>query len=189
KKNKPIRKDFSSLTLTNRPTLGKNEAPIKIVEFLDFNCPYCKKFSLEVFPKIKEEYISKGLVQVIFKNFPLTLYSQKLALASECAFEQGKFWEFHDLIFKSEKEMNDQEIKDLVKKINLEFEQFNSCFDSQKYLNEIGKDLEEGTGVGVRGTPTFFVNKIFLPRFQSYEEFKKILDNEIQKMNKGGNQP
>jgi len=182
------KKDISSLTLTNRPTLGPNNAPVKVIEFMDFTCGYCKNFSLNVLPKIKQEYISLGLVQLIFKNFPLNIYSQKLALAGQCAFEQNKFWEFYDIVFKKEERMTDEQIKDLAKNLNLNIQQFNDCFDSQKYLKEIEQDIQEGVSVGVNGTPSFFINKTFLNGNQGYDQFKNVIDSEIQKMANAQNQ-
>jgi len=175
------KKDISSVNLSNRPTLGPNNAPVKIVEFLDFTCPHCKNFSLNILPKIKKDYVSTGLVQVIFKNFPLNVYSQKLALAGQCAFEQNKFWEFYDFIFTKENKMTDEEIKNVAKTLNLNVQQFNECFDSQKYLKEIEEDLQDGISVGVNGTPSFFINKKALKGEQNYEQFKNAIDSEVQK--------
>jgi protein-disulfide isomerase len=175
------KKDISSVNLSNRPTLGPNNAPVKIVEFLDFTCPHCKNFSLNILPKIKKDYVSTGLVQIIFKNFPLNVYSQKLALAGQCAFEQNKFWEFYDFIFTKENKMTDEEIKNVAKNLNLNVQQFSECFDSQKYLKEIEEDLQDGISVGVNGTPSFFINKKALKGGQNYEQFKNAIDSEVQK--------
>lgn len=182
KKMAEQRKDISSITLIRQPTIGSENAPVKIVEFLDFTCAYCKKFSQEVFPKIKQEYVDKGKVQFIFKNFPLNTVSQKLALAGECAFDQGKFWEFYELIYSQPSaSLSDEQIKSLVQSIGIDQKKFNECFDSQKYLQEIENDFQEGVAVGVNGTPAFFVNKKSVPGFKSFDDFKTIIENELNK--------
>lgn len=166
---------------------GSASAPITLVEFSDFQCPYCGKFWKDTLPQIEENYVKTGKVKLVYRDFPLPFHpqAQPAALASECAHEQGKFWEMHDAIFENQKEWAGQEgagdfFKAYGKKIGLNGKQFDECMKSKKYASEVMKDVVDGSAVGVGGTPGFFVNGKAISGALPYENFfKPIFDAEL----------
>ena len=144
--------------------LGNPNAPVTIVEFSDFQCPYCGKFWKETYPQIKSQYIDTGKVKLVYRDFPLSIHemAQTYAEASECAHEQGKFWEMHDRIFGDQQTgstlITSDGLKKIAKEIGLKETQLNACLDTHKYTEEVKKDGSDGEVAGVTGTPTFFIN-------------------------------
>ncbi len=135
------------------PPKGNPDSEIVIIEFSDFQCPACKA-GLPVIKEILEE----NDVGFYYRNFPIHKNSAIAAEAAECANEQGMFWEYHDVLFENQDKLDEESLKKYALDIQLDAEQFNSCFDSEKYKNTVLQDLSEGKSLGVRGTPTFFVN-------------------------------
>lgn len=143
----------------------------------------------ETFPKIKSEYIDKGLVRYQFVNVPLRSIhpvAQKAAEAALCAGKQGKFWEMHDMLFESQQEWSRSSsplglFQDYASRLGLKESEFNSCLRSGETATQIEDDLAEAIQRGVRATPTFFINGRKLEGAYPYEVFKKILDEELQK--------
>ncbi len=172
--------DFEDESVT---TLGSPDAPVTIVEFSDFQCPYCERFYTQTFAQLKENYIDTGKVRFVFKDFPLSFHDKATpaALAAECAGEQDKYWDMHDKLFGEQQRWvesgnpNDA-FKEFAKELGLDADQFAECLDSQKYLNEIQADMQEGIAAGVQGTPAFFVNDQFLSGAQPYQVFQKTID-------------
>ena len=154
---------------------GDFNAPITLVEFSDFECPFCQRH-LPTLQKILTDYPQK--VRLVYKQFPLSLHpnSQKAAEASECAAEQGKFWEYHDQLFQNQTVFSADNFKKWAGELNLNQTQFNNCLDSNKYYQKVQDDLQEGVSKGVRGTPTTFINGQSLVGAQPYETFKEIID-------------
>ncbi|MBU0530461.1 MAG: DsbA family protein [Candidatus Aenigmatarchaeota archaeon] len=166
----------------NDPMKGDANAPITIVEFSDFQCPFCSRFYTDAYPRIIQEYVDTGKAKIVYRDFPLTSLhpqAQPAAEASECANEQGMFWEFHDKIFENQGSMSPEAYKQWAADIGLNTEQFNSCFDSGKYRSEVQKDLADGQAAGVSGTPTFFINGQKLVGAQPFEAFKAVIDNSL----------
>lgn len=170
--------------------LGNPDAPVTIVEFGDYQCPFCGRFFSEVEPKIRDEYIKTGKAKMVYRDFAfLGPESQAAALASQCAAEQGKFWAYHDELYKAEVadgvehngNLSAVFLKSLAGKLGLESVKFNSCFDSQKYKSEIQKDYEDGVNAGVRGTPTTFVNGELISGAASYLTFKNLIEEALLK--------
>lgn len=167
--------------------LGDSNAPISVVEFSDFQCPFCAKFGAMIFPLIDENYIKTGKVKFVYRDFPLDSHPNAgpMALAGECADEQGKFREMHDIIFERQNEWSPSEkintvIKEYGKKIGLNEKQFNECVSSKKYAGEIKKDLIDGASNGVSGTPSFFINGKPLSGAMPFDTvFKPIFDAEL----------
>ena len=149
------------------PIRGNSDAKFTIVEFSDFQCPFCAKFHSETLPLLMENYIDNGKVNLVFRDFPIESIhpnSVPAAHASECADDQGKFWEMHDRIFENQRNWQNVEVLqslDLFKKyaveIGVDGEEFDSCMSSAKHIDEIRKDLQDGQDYGVTGTPGFFV--------------------------------
>lgn len=172
------------------PLNGDNNAKITIVEFSDFQCPYCKRFFDEAFKQIKDEYIKNGKVQLAFRQFPLPFHqnAQKAAEASECANEQNKFWDFHDLLFKNQDTWSGQSASDAATSFNsyaqqlgLDSTQFISCLESSKYKQKVADDVSAGQKAGVSGTPSFVINGQLVVGAQPYSSFKTVLDQELSK--------
>lgn len=165
--------------------LGDPKAPVTIVEFGDYQCPFCGRFFQTTEQELRSEYIKSGKVKMIYRDFAfLGPESQSAALASQCAAEQGKFWAYHDKIFEAEiadgKEHNgnlsNAFLKSLASSLGLDSAEFNSCLDSQKYKDEIQKDYNDGLAAGVQGTPTTFVNGELVSGAVSYETLKTLIE-------------
>src|SRR3989338_1605956 len=142
----------------NEPHLGDISAKARIVEFGDFECPYCEQ-SFPIVREILQQY--QGKIYFVFRDFPLTdIHSHALpaAEAAACAAEQGKFWEMHDKLFLNQANLEDADLRKYAQAIGLNTAQFNSCFKANKYLSDINQDVNDGLGFGVRATPTFFIN-------------------------------
>lgn len=164
----------------NDVSKGPKDAKVTIIEFSDFQCPYCQK-AKETVDEIMKEYADK--VRLVFKHFPLQFHSnaQKAAEAAECANDQGKFWEMHDYMFANQDKLGVADLKKIAKNLGLNASDFDGCLDSGKYESKIKKDIETGTSFGVGGTPAFFINDQFLSGAVPIENFKKIIDAELAK--------
>ena len=164
------------------PSIGNDNAPVTIVEFSDFQCPYCGRFRTQTFDQIKTQYIDTGKVRFVYRDFPLSSIhpmAQKSAEASECADEQEKFWEYHDAIFANQATLSIDNLKKLAKDLELNENKFNSCLDSGKYEDEVKKDLNDGANLGVRGTPYFAVGNQVLEGAYPFDAFKQAIDSQL----------
>ena len=145
----------------NDPVLGSEDAKISIVEFSDFQCPFCEKaFSGAVTELKSSSYFTDGEVNLIYKQFPLTSihpYAQKAAEASVCADDQGKFWEYHDLLFANQESLDEPSLKFYAQKLGLDSAAFNSCLDGDEKESEIKKESQQAVDAGGQGTPYFVV--------------------------------
>lgn len=161
------------------PFLGNPDAPVVMVEFSDFQCPFCARFWSQTLPEIKEKYIKTGKVRFVYRDFPISSIhsnAQKASEAGECADEQGKFWEYHDLIFSRQAQMSVANYKRWAAELKLDTARFNACLDSGTYADEVAKDFADGQAAGVSGTPTFFINGQRLVGALPFEQFKTMLD-------------
>ncbi len=165
------------------PTKGDPKAPITIVEFSDFQCPFCGQWFKNAYSQINENYIKKGTVKLVYRHFPLSFHPQAnpAANAAECANEQGKFWEMHDRIFTNQEQLSPENYKAWAKEFGLDTTKFNSCYDTKKYDSKVTADFAEGSGVGVSGTPSFFVNGTLIVGAQGYDAFKSAIDAAIKR--------
>ncbi len=169
------------------PVLGNANAPVTIVEFSDFQCPFCERFFTSTLPQIKTEYINTGKVKLIYRDFPLSSihpYAEKAAEASECAHQQGDnfYWKMHDKLFENQNALDTESLKKYAQQIGLDTNKFNTCLDSGAMTQEISNDLADGTSYGVQGTPMFFINGQELSGAQPFESFKQIIDAELSKV-------
>ncbi|MBI4215747.1 MAG: DsbA family protein [Parcubacteria group bacterium] len=173
---------FSQITDYGDPSLGNQDAPIQVYEFSDFECPYCREAS-----PMMERLVSKfhGLVRFVYKDFPLANihpHAQRAAEAAQCANEQNRFWEYHDILFKRQEDLSDSKLMVYGKDAGLDMDKFQPCFESRKYKNEVESDFREGLSFGIDSTPTWFVNghKIVgvLSEAQWGEIFTKILEEK-----------
>ena len=179
----------------NNPVIGNPNATITIIEFSDFQCPFCAKFHMQTLPTIMDEYINKGTVKLVFRDFPIqSIHPNAVpaSIAAECANEQGKFEQMYHTLFKKQKEWSNLEtsyaialFNQYASELQLNEEKFDSCIKNVKYIEEIQKDLEDGRMYGISGTPGFFVGNsqigfIELKGAQPFESFKKIIDSQLK---------
>lgn len=160
---------------------GPKDAPVTIVEFSDFQCPFCKTANTTI-KKLLDMY--RGKVRLVFRDYPLAgLHPQapKAHEAARCAGEQGKFWEYHDLLFERSPRLSPQDLKQYAQRLNLDGAAFAECLDSGKQAADIDKDVQEGMRRGVTGTPSFFINGRQLVGAQPPARFRRIIDNELSK--------
>lgn len=166
------------------PMLGDSEAPVLIVEFSDYQCPFCKRFEAETLPQLIQAYVDTGKVRLAFRDFPLTqIHANALpaALASECADEQGSFWPYHDLLFARQSDWapSDDIQATLVHyavELKLDESAFSACLGENRYLEEIQHDFSDGVSYGITGTPSFFINGKKLVGALPFSEFQAAID-------------
>jgi protein-disulfide isomerase len=162
--------------------LGDPNAKITLVEYGDYECPFCKKFFEDTGLALRKNYIETGKVKMIYRDFPLPFHPQAMpaALAANCAKEQGKFWLYHDELFKNQEKLNSLDYVKLAQDLGLNTETFKSCFENKKYLQKIQKDYGGGQSIGVNGTPTFFINGKQIVGAQPYSAFEQIIEQELK---------
>lgn len=168
------------------PSLGNPNAPVTVVEFSDFQCPFCERLYSSVLPQLKKDYISSGKVRFVYRDFPLTQIhpmAQKAAEAAECADDQGKFWEYHDILFQRQSQLSLDNLKRWASELKLDTGKFGTCLDSATYAAEVTKDTSDGQALGVNGTPGTFVNGQFISGAVPYEQFKAAIEAELAKAN------
>ena len=169
------------VSVDDDPVKGDKNAPVTIIEFSDFQCPFCGKFFKETFGQIDEKYIKTGKVKMVFRDFPLSFHenAQKSAEAAECADEQGKFWEYHDMLFENQEKLSVEDLKRYAVELGLDKDKFDSCLDSEKYKDEVKKDFSDGQKYGVSGTPAFFINGKLVSGAQPFSAFEKVIEAEL----------
>ena len=144
------------------PLLGEKSAPVTIVEFTDYQCPFCQRFHLSTFPLLKRDYIDTGKVRFVSRDFPLTQihrHAFRAAIAAHCAGEQGKFWPFRDQLQRSGEALELSNLLDYAGGLNLDVPSFKTCVEKEKYKNSVESDMVQATGIGVNATPSFLVGK------------------------------
>ena len=171
------------VSLDNNPVKGSPNAPVTIVEFSEFECPYCGVYSRDTYPQIAKAYIETGKVKYVFRHFPLNFHAnaQKAAEAAECASEQGKFWEYHDVLFANQSALDVASLKKYASDLGLDTAKFDACLDSGRMADEVAKDAAEGASYGVTGTPAFFVNGLKRKGAQPFEVFQRLIEEELAK--------
>ncbi len=168
---------------------GDPQAPVVIVEFSDYQCPFCNRFFQETKPLLDEQYIATGQVRFVYKDFPIDNIhpqAQKAAEAAECAGAQGAYWAMHDRLFAGLEAWNNNPdavaiFKEYAAELGLDTAQFNECLDQGRYAEEVRADREEGTRAQVTGTPTFFINGRRLEGAQPFSAFVQIIEEELAK--------
>jgi protein-disulfide isomerase len=160
------------------PSIGPKNAPVTVVEFADFQCPYCKR-SEDTVQELRKEYGDK--MRLVFIDFPLSFhqYAFKASEAARCAGEQGKFWEYHDELFKDQSKLSIKDLKSAAAKLKLNTKQFDTCLDKGKYANAVRQAMSEGSAAGVDGTPGFFINGRPLTGAQPAPMFESIINDEL----------
>lgn len=182
---------MEKLVSNDSPPLGSPSAPITIIEFGDYQCKNCQRFNTQVKPMLVDEYVDTNKVRLIFMDFPIYgTDSVNGAIATHCASEQSRFWEMHDLMYQSQKEINSDwltasNVKQFAASIDLDLQQFSSCFDSMKYEQAVKDNFDMGKTAGVNATPTFIIidsNGMTetIVGAQPFSVFKQTLDRMLE---------
>jgi protein-disulfide isomerase len=171
-----------AVSLDDDAAKGPAKAPVTIVEFSDYQCPYCGRAEQTV-QEILKRYGDK--VRLVYRDYPLPMHPNALgaAEASECAKEQGKFWEMHGAMFANQAKLSQADLVATAGSLGLDKDKFKTCLDSGKYKDEVQKDAADGQSYGVTGTPTFFINGIMLVGARPLDSFSEIIDDELARGN------
>ena len=186
-------------SIDDDPVLGDKNAPVTVIEFSDYECPFCKRHFDQTHQELVKKYIETGKVKLVFRDFPLSFHdpmATKEAVAANCAREQGgdkKYFEFHDEIFKrtisNGNGLNDEKILTIAKDLGLNTGKFTTCLSNQAQTDEVKKDIADGTAAGASGTPTFLIGKTtsngeidgeLLIGAQPFAAFQAVIDPMLQ---------
>jgi protein-disulfide isomerase len=162
------------------PAKGPANAPIVLVEYSDFECPYCARAQSSV-KQVLQTYGDK--IRYVYRDFPLPMHSNanQAAQAGQCAGEQGQFWEYHDVLFDNFRALGGDDLQSYATQLGLDLAKFNDCLESGRHADGVDYDLASGQANGVSGTPAFFINGRLLSGAQPFGAFKKIIDEELQR--------
>ncbi len=170
------------------PFLGKADAKVTVVQFADYRCPFCEKFFTDSESQLIKDYVDTGKVKLYFRDFAFLGDASVVASnAVACANDQGKFWEYHDYLYKNQPSESDTSmyntdgLTQVAVNLGLNGDQFKTCLSSKKFNADVSKDLADGQAAGVSGTPTIFINGIAVVGAQPYSAFKTIIDKELAK--------
>jgi len=164
------------------PSLGPDDAPVTIVEFSDYQCPFCGRAE-PVVKQVLAKYPDQ--VRLVYRHFPLdSIHPQArpAAIAAVCASEQGRFWEFHDKVFGSQRELSSERLAGFADELELDRESFDRCLESDAAAKTVADDLEAGQSAGTTGTPAFFVNGIMLSGARPLEDFVEVIESELARV-------
>jgi protein-disulfide isomerase len=150
-----------SMDLKGRPFLGSKDAPLTMVQFTDYQCPFCQRFHTQVFPEIKKQFIDTGKLKFYSRDFPLGFHpnAPRAGQAARCAGDQGKFWEMHEILGANAAKLDMESITGFAKHVNLNVETFRSCIETGKYAAAVQKDASEASTYGANGTPSFLIGR------------------------------
>jgi protein-disulfide isomerase len=174
--------------VADAPVLGRPDAPVTLVEFSDYQCPFCQRFFVTTLPAIKKDYIDTGKVRYVFRDFPLDRIhpqARKAAEAAHCAGDQGKYWEMHDVLYRNQQALQVPELSEHARTLGLDAAKFDECLSSGRHAGQVEKGLTDGAAAGVNGTPGFVVAKTKpgdtvegtpVVGAQPIEVFRKIID-------------
>jgi protein-disulfide isomerase len=167
-----------AIAATGHPELGPQDAPVTIVEFGDFQCPYCGR-SEDTLKQLRTKYGDK--IKLVYMDFPLPMHANALdaAKAARCANEQGKFWPYHDQLFANQTKLAPADLKNYAKQVGLNTAKFDSCFDKAKYEAGVRQDVQEGQKLGLDGTPSFFINGRPMVGALPVTTFEQVIDEEL----------
>jgi protein-disulfide isomerase len=181
----------SALATNGESARGDNSATVAIVEYADFECPYCGQYEHDIYPQISKDYIQTGKVKYFFRDLPLLMHPHALiaARAAHCAGEQGKYWEMHDSLFAKQNTIREADMPGRAQELGLDSAKFSECLSSDRYTDQIKQSEMEAQKMGISGTPTFFIGKIDssgevtdLKRIigaRPYETFKAAIEDSL----------
>jgi protein-disulfide isomerase len=182
--SKPLSVEETLAALEKGPTLGLASARVSVVEFSDFQCSFCRKFWADTLPKLKDTYIKQGKVRFSYRHFAiLGKFSEQAAMASECAGEQGRFWEYHDKLFTNQGGLafTQSKLEQYARELGLKTANFKRCLTSEKYRKKVEGETAVAASLGARGTPTFFVNGRLMVGAQPFDVFQSVIEEEFGK--------
>ena len=170
------------VSTAGRPARGPDKAPITIIAFSDYQCPYCKRAHATV-EQVMQTYGDK--VKLVYRDYPLPFHenARPAAEAAACANAQGKFWEFHQKLWGAS-DLSTEKLKAMAGEVGMDQQKFNDCLAKQEFKAVIDKDIADGAAVGVTGTPAFFINGRMLSGAQPFERFKEVIDEELARSSK-----
>lgn len=188
-----------NISTNHDPSKGSALAPITIIIFSDFQCPYSAKLNgwvrtdkgfgydenYDLIKQLSEKY--KNRIRFVYRDFPLSKihpYALQAAEAAECAHEQGSFWEYHNKLYQNSNKINDNTLREFAEEIGLDMTTFDECLKSEKIEAEVLNDIEEGLAAGVRGTPTTFINGVKIVGAKRIELFEEVIDKERLRLKK-----
>lgn len=161
------------------PVMGPSDAQVTIIEFADFQCPYCRAAE-PTLNQLREQY--KDKIRYSYRDFPLPMhpYAEKAAEASRCAGEQGQFWPYHDRLFTGDAEsLSDARLRSTAADLKLDSGKFDKCLDSGKEQAAVAKDFDQGKSLGITGTPSFFINGYYISGAVSYDQLRELVDQQL----------
>jgi protein-disulfide isomerase len=173
------------IPLDDDPVLGSPDAPVTMIEYSEYLCPYCRTFALETLPRIEEEYIDTGQVKLVFRDFPV--HGQPavmIAMVAECAADQDKFWEMHVMLFERTEEWSQSEdllgtIQSYAEELGMNQDELTNCLELGTPFERIREDYNVGVQDGVTGTPGFLINGTSVIGAQPFEEFQRVIEQEL----------
>jgi protein-disulfide isomerase len=177
------------INISKEPLRGHRNAKVALIEYSDYQCPFCSRFVKDTYPQLDTEYIKTGKLQYVFRDLPLDFHKQafKAAEATHCAGEQGKFWEMHDHLFANQKALTPEDLGKHAGTLGLNTSSFQACLESGRYAADIRKDIAEANSSGATGTPTFLLGTVNrdgtvkvtkkLVGAKPYAEFKAAIDS------------
>jgi protein-disulfide isomerase len=181
----------SALTTDGEFFRGDSTATVALVEYADFECPYCGQYEHEIYPQISKDYIQTGKVKYFYRDLPLPMHRRAMgaARAAHCAGEQGKFWEMHDSLFAKQNAIRDVDMPGRAQELGLDSAKFAECLSSDRYTDELKQSAEEAQKMGIDGTPTFFVGKVdpngdvtnlkMIIGARPYGDFKSVIEESL----------
>ena len=179
------------INVSKDPAKGERGAKVALIEYSDYQCPFCSRFGKDAYPQIETDFIKTGKLQYYFRDLPLDFHKEafKAAEAAHCSGEQGKFWEMHDHLFQNQKALAPENLTKYAEAIQLNTTVFNQCLESGRYATDIKKDITEANNAGITGTPTFLIGTINkdgtvkitrkLVGAKPYAEFKAAIESVL----------
>jgi len=188
----------ADLTIAGSPAMGKDDAPVTLIEFTDYQCPFCRKHNRRTMPRLVQEYVDSGKLRYVLREYPIEALhplSPDAAEAALCAGDQGKYWQMNARLFE-ESRLLPEELVGHAEALGLDLARFKDCFDGDKFVEQIARDLREGEAAGIQGTPTFFFGRTrpddtgkvratrTLVGAQPYGNFKLMIDEMLAEAGK-----
>ncbi len=177
---------WPSQTPEGDPVKGSPDALVTIIEYSEYQCPFCARFVQETLPLIEENYIATGKVRLIFRNFPVHQQAVVAAGAAVCAQDQDRFWQMHDTLFAQQEEWSGNPdfmalFEGYAQDMGLDTDQFTSCLNAGEWLDKVKEDFEAGVEAGVQGTPSFLINDQAIVGAYPFKEFQRVIEEELSK--------
>ena len=180
------------VSIAGRPSQGAHDAPVTMVEFSDYQCPFCKRYFSTVFPAIKKEYIDTGKLKYVFRDFPIpSLHpeAQKAHEVAHCAGEQDRYWEMHHILFQNAKDLSVDALRRYAREAELDGDKFNECLEAGRYASRVQEEMADGRKVGVSGTPSFVIGPTgsgdtitgtVVIGAQPHDRFKQVIESSLK---------